>query len=94
MREINAYDSVWREFENVHLVYQLTISSSCFAQLKRHRMATIITQDYDPSIGISVPGSVRKARRVGLLREAAARAAAVVASLIHLFWRRMAEVPE
>jgi thymidylate synthase ThyX len=37
-------------------------------------MATIITQDYQPSLGISVPPSVRKARRVALLREASSSA--------------------
>jgi flavin-dependent thymidylate synthase len=74
MREIKPYDSVWREFENIHLLYEVTVSSSCFAQLKRHRMATIIKQDYLPSLGISVPDSVRKAGCVGLLRDAASSA--------------------
>ena len=71
MREMKPHDSVWREFENIRLLYEVTVSSSCFAQLKRHRMATIITQDYLPSLGISIPDSVRKAGQVGLLREAA-----------------------
>jgi flavin-dependent thymidylate synthase len=71
MKDIKSHDSVWREFENVRLLYELTVSSSCFAQLKRHRMATIIAQDYLPSLGISIPASVRKAGKVGLLREAA-----------------------
>lgn len=71
MKEIKPHDSVWREFESVRLHYEVTISSSCFAQLKRHRMATIITQEYMPSLGIAIPASVRKAGKVGLMREAA-----------------------
>ncbi len=71
MKTMKPHDSVWREFENVRLLYEVIVSSSCFAQLKRHRMATIITQDYLPSLGISIPDSVRKAGQVGLLREVA-----------------------
>ena len=57
---IKGYDAVLRELENVDLQYELTVSASCFAQLKRHRMATIISQDYDPRLGVTVPAAVRK----------------------------------
>jgi thymidylate synthase ThyX len=77
MREMKPHDSVWREFENIRLQFEVTVSASCFAQLKRHRMATVIKQGYLPSLGISVPDSVRRARQVGLLREAASSAARV-----------------
>lgn len=77
MRDMKPHDSVWREFENIRLIFEVTVSSSCFAQLKRHRMATIITQDYLPSLGISIPDSVRKAGQVGLLRKAASSSVAV-----------------
>jgi flavin-dependent thymidylate synthase len=56
---IQPYDAVLRELENVHLQFELVTSASCFAQLKRHRMATIIAQDYDPQLGVTVPPSVR-----------------------------------
>ncbi len=72
MRSMRSHDSVWREFENVHLLFELIVSSSCFAQLKRHRMTTLVSQPYDVGLGISVPDSVRMARGVGMLREAAA----------------------
>jgi flavin-dependent thymidylate synthase len=74
MRDMKLHDSVWREFENIRLLFEVTVSSSCFAQLKRHRMATIIAQDYLPSLGVSIPLSVRKAGKVGLLREMASSA--------------------
>jgi thymidylate synthase ThyX len=34
------------------------VSASCFAQLKRHRMATIIAQDYDPGLGVTIPPAI------------------------------------
>ncbi|MCK5707594.1 MAG: FAD-dependent thymidylate synthase [Candidatus Aureabacteria bacterium] len=54
------YDSTLREFEFLNLVYELTISSSCFAQLKRHRMSTPVTQDYDPLLGLTIPDSIKE----------------------------------
>ncbi len=70
MRDIQPHDSVWREFENIHMLFELTVSASCFAQLKRHRIATLIPQPYETSLGFSIPESIRKAKRVGALRSA------------------------
>jgi flavin-dependent thymidylate synthase len=56
---IKPYDAVLRELENVDLQFELIMSASCFAQLKRHRMATIISQDYDPLLGVTIPPAVR-----------------------------------
>ena len=53
------YDAVLRELENVDLLFEMAVSASCFAQLKRHRMATLITQDYDPDLGVTLPPSIR-----------------------------------
>ncbi len=52
------YDSVIREYENIDLTFEVSLSSACFGQLKRHRMATIITQPYDPSLGITIPPAI------------------------------------
>jgi flavin-dependent thymidylate synthase len=54
------YDFPIREFEHADLVYDLVVSASCFAQLKRHRMATLTWQRYDPALGVTVPPSVRE----------------------------------
>ncbi|HPK52972.1 MAG TPA: FAD-dependent thymidylate synthase [Smithellaceae bacterium] len=56
---MKVHDAALRELENVDLQFVLTMSASCFAQLKRHRMATIIAQDYDPQLGVTVPPAVR-----------------------------------
>jgi flavin-dependent thymidylate synthase len=52
------FDAVLREFEYVDLTYDLEISATCFAQLKRHRMATLTAQPYHPALGVVVPPSV------------------------------------
>lgn len=56
--KMKLYDAALREFENIDLTFDVVLSASCFAQLKRHRMATIIAQPYDPSLGATVPPAV------------------------------------
>ena len=56
---MKSYDAVLREFENVEFLFELVVSASCFAQLKRHRMATIIKQDYNPELGFVIPSSIK-----------------------------------
>jgi len=55
------HDRAPRAFELVDLVFEIVCSASCFAQLKRHRMATIIAASYDPALPLVVPPSVSKA---------------------------------
>jgi flavin-dependent thymidylate synthase len=58
--QLQAHDAVLRELENVDLQFELILSASCFAQLKRHRMSTIIAQEYDPQLGVTIPPAVRE----------------------------------
>ncbi|MBW2674036.1 MAG: FAD-dependent thymidylate synthase [Deltaproteobacteria bacterium] len=58
-RHMQAYDPPLREFENAGFLFEAVVSASCFAQLKRHRMATITCQEYDPSLGVTIPAGVR-----------------------------------
>jgi flavin-dependent thymidylate synthase len=58
--QLQAHDAVLRELENVDLQFELILSASCFAQLKRHRMSTIIAQEYGPQLGVTVPPAVRE----------------------------------
>ena len=60
LRHVKAYDPVLREFEHVDLHFELIINASCFAQMKRHRMATITGQGYDPSLGVTIPPAIRE----------------------------------
>jgi flavin-dependent thymidylate synthase len=56
---LQSHDAVLRELENVDLQFELILSSSCFAQLKRHRMSTIIAQEYNPQLGVTIPPSIK-----------------------------------
>lgn len=56
---MELYDVAPREFECAQLTYSLVVSSACFGQLKRHRIATLVCQEYEPDVGYTVPESVR-----------------------------------
>jgi flavin-dependent thymidylate synthase len=68
-RYMKSYDASLREFENVDLYFEMTVSSSCFAQLKRHRMATLHAKDYDLSLGVTIPPAVNEIGMSGRFRE-------------------------
>lgn len=68
-RHMGSYDPPLREFENAGFSFEVTVSASCFAQLKRHRMATIMSQDYNPSLGVTIPDSVREIGMEGRFME-------------------------
>ena len=63
------YDAVSREFEYVNLIFELIVSASCFAQLKRHRIATITLQPYSPAHGITIPELITENGYENLFRE-------------------------
>jgi len=73
-RRLELYDAVLREFEHVHLTFDIVLSSAAFGQLKRHRIATITSGPYDPGLGVTVPPVLRENGLDGILREAASRA--------------------
>lgn len=58
LRRMKAYDAAPRAFEHVGLTFELVVSATCFAQVKRHRMATITVQNYDPALGVTIPPSI------------------------------------
>jgi len=60
LKYISAFDSISREFELTgDLKFELVVSASNFAQLKRHRLMTLLAQDYDPTLGITIPASIK-----------------------------------
>jgi len=52
---MSAFNQPPRAFELVDCLIQTSVSSSCFAQIKRHRMATIIRSEYHPDYGYVIP---------------------------------------
>lgn len=58
--DMKAYHLPLKAFEAAEFEFQFDISSSCFAQLKRHRMATIIRSDYQLSHGFIIPSQLKE----------------------------------
>ena len=73
LRRMKVYDAAPREFEHVGLTFELTISATCFAQVKRHRMATITVQEYNPALGVTIPPSIAAIGMENAFREICAR---------------------
>ena len=70
-RRTTKSDNLPRSFETIQFAFELIVSSSCFAQLKRHRMATVLAQPYDPALGITIPPNIKKAGLSAIIEEAA-----------------------
>jgi flavin-dependent thymidylate synthase len=60
------HDPMLREYELGDRVAEMVMSSSAFAQIKRHRMDTIIPQVYNPLLGFTIPESITE---IGLQEE-------------------------
>jgi thymidylate synthase ThyX len=59
IRYKTKHDPLLREYELCgSFVAEMVMSSSAFAQMKRHRMNTIISQDYDVNLGVTIPDSI------------------------------------
>lgn len=74
-KHMQFYDSMLREFELVTLTFNAVVSAACFGQLKRHRMATIVSQGYDPQLGITIPDSIREIGKKEILETIALQSA-------------------
>jgi flavin-dependent thymidylate synthase len=58
---LGSHDPVLRELEVTAMTFEVEISASCFAQLKRHRMMTLLAQDYGSVSGAIIPPSIEEA---------------------------------
>jgi len=52
------FDTPPRHFEFADLTFQVLVSASSFAQLKRHRMASLLQGPYDIRHGNTIPGNI------------------------------------
>ncbi|MCP4601034.1 MAG: FAD-dependent thymidylate synthase [Proteobacteria bacterium] len=57
-QHMEFFDSPSRELEHVSLIFEIVLSSSAYAQFKRHRMTTQSVQRYEPSLGVTIPPSI------------------------------------
>jgi flavin-dependent thymidylate synthase len=60
-RGMKEHDSAPREFELATVQFEVKLSASCFAQLKRHRMMTLLPAPYQPNGGAILPPAVVEA---------------------------------
>lgn len=61
-KNLKSYDKPPREFELADFTFQIICSSSCFAQLKRHRITTIITQGYSTRSKPVIPYTLKETK--------------------------------
>ncbi len=57
-KKLSVHDPLPRPFEIADFTFLLNLSSCAFAQLKRHRMMTLMSSLPDPSLGFVMPESV------------------------------------
>ncbi|HJX06391.1 MAG TPA: FAD-dependent thymidylate synthase [Candidatus Nanoarchaeia archaeon] len=71
-RCISAFDKTPRAFEVSNgMMFEVVISASGFAQLKRHRLMTLLSQDYNPELGITIPPNIEEVGLAGELKNIA-----------------------
>ena len=59
LQNLGKFDALPREFETADLTFEVVMSSSCYAQMKRHRMCTLLPGNYDINLGVTIPESVK-----------------------------------
>lgn len=69
------WDPPPREFELTNFTFELVISATAFAQLKRHRMATQVPGPYDPALSWTTPQCVTDTGMNGYYDEVMSRSA-------------------
>ncbi len=67
---MKAYHLPIKAFESAEFEFQFNISSSCYAQLKRHRMATIIKSHYEIKNGFVIPPQLEFLKQANRFQEA------------------------
>ena len=58
-KHMEFFDSTPREFEMADITFEAVISASNFAQLKRHRLATLLPGEYDITFGNVIPENIK-----------------------------------
>ena len=79
---LNSYDPIRRELELGSFIFSITLSASAYAQLKRHRIASLICQEYDVELGCTVPPKITDANGADIFNEAMDRANQMYRKLI------------
>jgi thymidylate synthase ThyX len=68
---MGPYDAAPRDWELAGFTFEVCISATAYAQLKRHRLSTQLVSAYSPRLGLRVPPSLADAGLQHMLEEAA-----------------------
>lgn len=60
LQTLKSYHALPRAYETVDFSFQLNLSSSAYAQLKRHRLALQLPLPYDVRLGYTIPQTVKE----------------------------------
>ncbi|MBZ0265331.1 FAD-dependent thymidylate synthase [bacterium] len=77
LKHAAQWDAPPREFELAEFTFELIMSASCFAQIKRHRMATVLPGPYQPHLGWTTPESIVAVGMEGLFDEVMSHSAEI-----------------
>jgi len=58
-KNMEFFDTPPRNFEFSDITFQVVVSASNFAQLKRHRMTSLLQSDYEIKLGNTVPENIK-----------------------------------
>ena len=89
---LRLHDSLPRCWELCRFVFEINLSATAYAQLKRHRMCTQLVSGYSPGPGVTVPPAVRRSRAaLEIFEEAISRSGDLYAALAAETGSRLAE---
>jgi flavin-dependent thymidylate synthase len=66
---IKPWHKMPRAFEIADFTLELTMSASCYAQFKRHRLCTILKAPYDKKDGYVIPPAIKDGKQVRQIAE-------------------------
>jgi len=59
LKDLRAYHTLPRTFETAQFGFELLVSATAFAQLKRHRIAQLLALPYEPKLGVMIPQTIK-----------------------------------
>ena len=90
LRGMGPHDSAPRALEHVCFELDVVVSAACFGQLKRHRMASLLVQPYDPALGYTMPRTVEQAGMTRDFQQVMAQSTHLFEKLLPQHWQAAA----
>jgi len=58
LKDLQPYHTLPRAFETAQFGFEIKLSATAFAQLKRHRLAQLLPLPYEPKLGVTMPQTI------------------------------------